>query len=86
MSFRVLLTLTVAAGAGYAAARQLLSEGAPAHIERLPEAAQAPATAARERLLRGRDRAREAVRAARAERAVAEQELMAEFRRKTGRP
>ncbi|MCA9847761.1 MAG: hypothetical protein KC458_10885 [Dehalococcoidia bacterium] len=84
-SFRALLTATVAAGAGYVAARQLLSDQAPSQIERLPEGAQGPVVAARARLLRGRDRAREAVRAARAERAIAEQELMAEFRKKTGR-
>ena len=84
-SFRALLTATVAAGAGYVAARQLLSDQAPSQIERLPEGAQGPVVAARVRLLRGRDRAREAVRAARAERAIAEQELMAEFRKKTGR-
>ncbi len=86
MSFRVLLTLTAAAGAGYAVARQLLSDDAAARIERLPEPARGPAEAARSRLLRGRERAREAVRAARAEQAIAEQELTAEFHRKTGRP
>jgi hypothetical protein len=86
VSFRVLLTLTAAAGAGYVAARQLLSDDAARRIERLPEGARGPAEAARSRLLRGRERAREAVRAARAERAIAEQELIAEFHRKTGRP
>ncbi len=84
-SFRALLTTTIAAGAGYVAARQLLSDRAPSQIERLPEGAQGPARAARERLLRGRERAREAVRAARAERAIAEQELISEYRKRTGR-
>lgn len=86
VSFRALLTVTAAAGAGYVAARQLLADSAPARIEQLPEGAQGPVVAARARLLRGRERAREAVRAARAERAIAEQELLAEFHRKTGRP
>lgn len=86
ISFRVLLTVTAAAGAGYVAARQLLSESTARRIEQLPEGAQGPARAARSRLVRGRERAREAVRAARAERSVAEAELLAEFHRKTGRP
>ncbi len=85
MSFRSLLTLTVAAGAGYVAARELLSDRAPARIERLPEVAQGPVLAARARLLRGRVRAGEALRAGRAEQAIAEQELLAEFHRKAGR-
>ena len=85
ISFRALLTVTVAAGAGYVAARQLLADRTAQRIEQLPEGAQGPALAARAKLLRGRDRAREAVRAGRAERAIAEQELLAEFHRKTGR-
>lgn len=86
VSFRVLLTLTAAAGAGYVAARQLMSDEAPGQIERLPEGARGPVVAARGKLLRARERAREAVRAGRAEREVAEQELTAEYRRKVGRP
>lgn len=86
VSFRVLLTVTAAAGAGYVAVRQLLADSTAQRIEQLPEGAQGPALAARAKLLRGRERAREAVRAARAERAIAEQELLAEYHRKTGRP
>jgi hypothetical protein len=71
VSFRALLTLTVAAGAGYVAARELMSDGAAARIERLPDGAQGPALAARARLLRGRERAGE--------------ELLAEYHRKVGR-
>ncbi|MCK9495776.1 MAG: hypothetical protein M0R75_09795 [Dehalococcoidia bacterium] len=85
-SFPALLTATVAAAAGYVAARQLMSDDAPRRIEQLPEHAQAPVAKVRGKLLRGRDRAREAVRAGKAERDAAEQELTAEYRRKTHRP
>ena len=86
VSFPVLLTLTAAAGAGYVAARQLMTEEAAVRIERLPEGARGPARSARARLLRARDRGREALREARAEQSIAEQELLAEYLRKVGRP
>lgn len=85
VSFRALLTATVAGAAGYVVARQLLSDTAERQIARLPEGARGPAQAARDRLLRGRERAREAVRAARAEREIATAELTAEYHRRTQR-
>lgn len=85
VSFRALLTATIAAAAGYVVARELLGDEAPQKAERLPEGARQPVMAARTHLLTSRERAREAVRAARMEREVAEQELTAEYRRRTGR-
>ena len=84
-SFRALLTTTVAAAAGYVAARQLLSDEAPGQIARLPEGAREPLFAARRRLQRATARVEEGIQAGRAEQALAEVELLAEYQRKTNR-
>ena len=77
-----LLTTSAAAGA-YAAARRLMNDAAL--LERLPSAAQAPASAIRARLLAARETVAEGFREGRAERAAAEQELMREYQRRAHR-
>ena len=85
MSFRGLLTTTIAIAVGYVAARQLLSDEAPQQLERLPEGARGPLVAARGRLIAGRARARLALREGQAEAEAAEAELIREYRRATNR-
>ena len=77
-----LLTTSAAAGA-YVAARGLMAD--EALIERLPGAAQGPASALRARLLAARETVAEGFREGRAERDAAERELMAEYRRQSHR-
>ncbi len=83
--FRALSTITIAAAAGYLAARQLLADDAPQRIESLPEPARRPALAARRRLVAARERARIALNEGRAERMAAEAELTARYRDQAGR-
>ena len=85
MSFRALLTASVAIAAGYVAARQLLTDAAPRQIEQLPEGARGPLLAARRQLMAGRTRAAEALREAQSEREAAQAALMDEYLRATGR-
>ena len=85
MSFRGLLTATVAITAGYVAARQLMTDATLQQIGRLPEGARGPLLATRRQLFAARGRASEALQEARAERDVATQELMREYHRATGR-
>lgn len=73
-----LLTTSAAVGA-FAAARRLMADADV--IERLPEPAQAAATAARARLIAVREVLAEGFRQGRVERAGAEQEFMDEYRR-----
>lgn len=84
MALRGLMVMTAAAGAAFAAARQLLSDDS--QVARLPGPARKPAMAARGQLLRVRDRFRLAVAEGRLEQAQAEAELTAEYRRKAQRP
>ena len=73
-----LLTSSAAAGA-YAAARRLIDDETV--IERLPEAAQAPAARLRTKLLHARAVVADGLREGRAEREAAQQELMQEYHR-----
>lgn len=85
MALPSILVLPLAAAAGYAVARRLLREDAPERIEALPEPARGPATAARGRLQRARDRAAAAMAEVRHEVAAAEAELTEEYHRQAGR-
>ncbi|MEI7925480.1 MAG: hypothetical protein WCI61_04745 [Chloroflexota bacterium] len=77
------LLTSSAAAAAYAGARRLMAD--PALIERFPEAAQAPVTGLRTRLLAIRETVAEGFREGRAERDAAERELMQEYHRRSHR-
>ncbi len=79
MRFVTFLLATSAAAGAFAAARRLMADADV--IERLPEPAQAAATAARARLIAVREVLAEGFRQGRVERAGAEQEFMDEYRR-----
>ena len=79
MRFVTFLLVTSAAVGAFAAARCLMAHDEV--IERLPEPAQAAATAARARLIAVREVLAEGFRQGRVERAGAEQEFMDEYRR-----
>lgn len=83
MRFGSIAVLLVGAAAGYAAARQLLAEdGIP---ERVPAEARARLEGPRARLLRWRERAREGLVEARAEREAAAEALMRQYHEATER-
>ncbi len=81
--FRVLTAVTIAAAAGFVAARQLMSD--ETRLQDLPDGVRTPLQAARSRLLDARERTRLALHEARQERTVAEAELMARYRDQVGR-
>ena len=83
MRFVTFLLTTSAAVGAFAAARRLMADAEV--IERLPEPAQAAATAAREKMIAAREVVAEGFRQGRVERAAAEQELMDEYRRQAHR-
>lgn len=84
-SFKTLSALTIAASAGYLAARQLLSDDAPEQLNRLPVSLRTAGYTTRARLLRAQVRTRIALNEARAEQTAAQAELTAEYHRKAGR-
>jgi hypothetical protein len=77
-----LLTLSLAAAAGYAAARALLEHELP---EETPTALREPLERARARLQRAREQARTVGAAARQASDDAARELLADYQRRTGR-
>ena len=81
--FRALSALTIAAAAGFVAARQLMSN--ETDLDRLPEGVRAPLKSARAALYDARERARVALAEAKQERHTAEAELMAQYHDQAGR-
>lgn len=77
MRLGTFLLITSAAAGAFTAARRLMADAAV--VDSLPEAAQAPATMLRAKLLAVRERVAEGFLEGRAERTAAEQELMREY-------
>ena len=83
MRLSTLFLITSAAAGAYLAARRLMDDAAL--IERLPAAAQGPATHVRTRLRGARDVAADGFREGGAERAAAERDLTQEYHRRASR-
>jgi hypothetical protein len=84
--FTSVLAVNAGMALGFVAARQLLSDEAPAQIERLPSGVRGPLWAARRGLIRARARASVAWNEGVAERDRAHEELTQEYRRRTALP
>jgi hypothetical protein len=84
MRLATILTVHAAAAAAFVGARRLMRTPV-SDLERLPVSVRAPLLATRGRLLRGRERAREAIATGREAKREAEVELTAEYHRRAGR-